>query len=355
MTELGSATVTEQFAATVDTELDDPFSNTKFIFVGGSHAGRLAGAADNAGTNAVNLSQPGLRITAENIENLAILLSEEIEKDPDMRQIVIFQLYDNNSFFSVMEDGSKTLPVRDQAGLYHVPGRLEVAEHTIVKNLVNISVPLLRAGRDCEKIILSPLPRYLKKCCNDKLHLTNRKEPGFKQMLEDGLGKLNKSLQELIHGKKIRAFKVLSPLDLVGDSDQEEKIRFWDTDPVHLTTAGYAELVRALTSAAVDGEFDRLPKKYTAQAAPRITAAMRQNFKRQAWVSSDDNTAHRVYTNLQPGAFRGPFRGGGRKVYGGHGGRGGRGGRGQYRGRGTARGFQRGSASRGGRQRSWPY
>jgi hypothetical protein len=110
MTELGSATVAEHFAATVDTELDDPFSNTKFIFVGGSHAGRLAGAADNAGINAVNLSQPGLRVTAENIENLAILLSEEIEKDPDMRQIVIFQLYDNNSFFSIMEDGSKTLP-----------------------------------------------------------------------------------------------------------------------------------------------------------------------------------------------------------------------------------------------------
>jgi hypothetical protein len=41
MTELGSATVAEQFAVTVETDdLDNPFSQTKFIFVGGSHAGR---------------------------------------------------------------------------------------------------------------------------------------------------------------------------------------------------------------------------------------------------------------------------------------------------------------------------
>jgi hypothetical protein len=352
MTELGSATVAEQFAATVDTELDNPFSQTKFIFVGGSHAGRLAGAADNAGINAANLSQPGFRVTAENIENLAILLRDEIEKDIDMRQIGIFKLYDNNSFFSVMDDGSKTLPVCDQYGLYHMLGRLEVAEHSIIKNLVNNSVPLLRAARDCEKVILSPLPRYLKKCCNKEMHLINRKEPGFKQMLEEGLGKLSHSLQELIHGKKIRAFKVLSPLGLVGDLDQETKIRFWDTDPVHLTPAGYSELARAITEAAVHGDFDRQPKKNAAQAA-RVTAAMRQNFKRQSWIYSDDNTAHRVYSSLPQGVFRGPIRGGhhgGQKFFGG-----GLGGRGPYRGRGTARGFHRGTGGRGGIQRSWPY
>jgi hypothetical protein len=60
--ELGSATVAEQFAATVDNELENPFSQTKLIFEGGSHAGRLAAAADNAGINTANLSQPGFNI-----------------------------------------------------------------------------------------------------------------------------------------------------------------------------------------------------------------------------------------------------------------------------------------------------
>jgi hypothetical protein len=39
-------------------------------------------------------------------------------------------------------------------------GKLEVADHMTVKMLVNTSAPLLRAGGDSEKIVLSPLPRY---------------------------------------------------------------------------------------------------------------------------------------------------------------------------------------------------
>jgi hypothetical protein len=162
-------------------------------------------------------------------------------------------------------------------------------------------------------------------------------------MLEEGLGKLSTSLQELIHGKKIRSFKVLSPLDLVGDSDQETKIKFWDTDPVHLTPGGYSELARAITETTVHGDFDPQPKK---DAAPRVTASMRQNFKRQSWISSDDNTAHGVYSDHLPGVFRGPIRGGqhsGRKFFGG--------GHGPYRGRDIPRGFHRGTGGRGGKQK----
>jgi hypothetical protein len=72
MTELGYASVTEQSAATDDTE--DDFHDTKFIFIGGSHAARLAAAADNANLTIKNLSVPGFRITPDNIENAALLL-----------------------------------------------------------------------------------------------------------------------------------------------------------------------------------------------------------------------------------------------------------------------------------------
>jgi hypothetical protein len=349
MTELGSAAVAEQFAVTADSDdNDNQFSHIKFIFVGGSHAGRLAAAADNAGLETANLLQPGLRVTPENMENLAILLSEELDKEDDLRQIVIFQLYDNNSFFSVLDDGSKSLPAREKDGIYHVPGRLEVADHAIVKNLVNVSVPLLRAARNCEKIILSPMPRYLKKCCSNKQHLTNRKEPGYKQMLDDGLSNLNQSLQELVHGKKIRNFKVLSPLELVGDdSNQENKIKFWDVDPVHLTPAGYSELTRAITEAAVSREYDRQPKEEEPQPAPRVSASMKKNFKRQPWIAADDNTAHRVYQTPHGIAARGGRFGGRVHNFGGR--------DGPHRGRGAGRSFYRAAGGRGGRQRGWPY
>jgi hypothetical protein len=86
----------------------------------------------------------------------------------DNKNSVIFKMShsinDKSSvFFAAQDDGSRSLPTRDAAdGKYHVPGDLVVADHPIIKNLINNSIPLLRAGGDCEKIILSPLPRYLK-------------------------------------------------------------------------------------------------------------------------------------------------------------------------------------------------
>jgi DNA polymerase/3'-5' exonuclease PolX len=80
-------------------------------------------------------------------------------------------------------------------------------------------------------------------------------------MMEDGLEEIRKSLKDLVQGKKIRNFTVMSPLQLFpNDSDceeEQEKIVFWGTDPVHLTAEGYDELVKALAEAAVSGTYER--------------------------------------------------------------------------------------------------
>jgi hypothetical protein len=77
MTDLETTSVAEPLAVTEDTGTDtDTETNPgiKFIFVGGSHAARLAAAADNAGWETKNLSMPGFRVTPDSIENAAILL-----------------------------------------------------------------------------------------------------------------------------------------------------------------------------------------------------------------------------------------------------------------------------------------
>jgi hypothetical protein len=192
-------------------------------------------------------------------------------------------------------------------------------------------------------VILSPLPRYLIKCCGNKTHLVNKREPGFKTMLEEGLEEARKSLKDLIHRKKIRNFTAMSPLELFpnDDSDEEqEKIVFWGTDPVHLTAEGYDELVRALAEAAVSGTYER--SSNTKEKKPTVAQPKKRTIvhKRQSWVSEDDTTAHRVYSHPRGGTNQ--FRG-----------------RGQYRGqrpfrvRGGLK-FVRGRG-RGGGQRSWPY
>jgi hypothetical protein len=137
-------------------------------------------------------------------------------------------------------------------------------------------------------------------CCSSKDHLINRKEPGFKQMLEDSLAEIKKSTQELIHGKKIRAFCVLSPHELLSDRNEDtEDIKFWDTDPVHLTPEGYNELVGAIAAAATTGEYERIrnAEPNTAPAPAKLPAKL---YHRQKWVKADDVTAHRIY-NLPRG------------------------------------------------------
>jgi hypothetical protein len=100
------------------------------------------------------------------------------------RDIIIYQLLDNNAFFEVHEDGSRVLPSKDsEDGKYHIHGRLEYADHTAVKNLVNQITPLLMAGSTSEKIILSPLPRYMRRCCKKKEHLVNKREEDYAQKI----------------------------------------------------------------------------------------------------------------------------------------------------------------------------
>jgi hypothetical protein len=52
-------------------------------------------------------------------------------------------------------------------------------DHTVVKGLVSSITPLLHAGGEVEKIILSPLPSYTKRCCKEKSHLTNKKDEDY--------------------------------------------------------------------------------------------------------------------------------------------------------------------------------
>jgi hypothetical protein len=70
------------------------------------------------------------------VENAAILLEDEVRRS-DKRTIVVFQIFDNNVYLAAQPDGSRSLPVRSKSdGTYHVPGRLELADHNLIKNLV---------------------------------------------------------------------------------------------------------------------------------------------------------------------------------------------------------------------------
>jgi hypothetical protein len=226
-----------------------------------------------------------------------------------------------------------------------VPGELVFADHTVLKTLVNNSINLLRAAGENEKIILSPLPRYLIPCCDDDLHLTNMQDKNmyFRKMGEAN-GSMKESLRDLIFGKKLRSFKVLSPLVILmdgdGDAPSAEKLKkLWDMDPVHLVQQEYHQtLVSGLLDLIQEGTAARPPRT---AGESKAAAARQAMFKRKEWVNKDDTLAHRDYggwrgsssTRWHRGGPHRPDRGGASLRRGGGGGprRGGRGGRQRYR------------------------
>jgi hypothetical protein len=318
--------------------------NLRLVFIGGSHAARMAAAADRKGIEYVNLAMPGFRIREETIDTATIMLKETLQES-HYRDVLIFQLLDNNIFFEAREDGSRALPKKcDDDNKYHIVGKLEYADHSVVKTLVNGITPLLRAGGDREKIILSPLPRYMKRCCKEKEHLTNKKESNYASKMGEALASIRDSMKDLIYGKRIRSFKVPNATQLIMGDDEESAAanlrNFWREDAVHMTDEGYDTLVEALAEMAISGTFKRPANTTQASRPPaRSHSTPRGGMKRRQWVSEDDILAHRIYGNTpKRGGFRGSFRGGynGGGVHGGRGGQrnrgGGRGGRGGGRG-----------------------
>jgi hypothetical protein len=320
MTDLGSITALESACSESEAEPE----KTTIIFVGGSHSSRLAAAAGGNGIEVVNLSMPGFRVCEETIDTACILLREAVQECSG-KVVVVYQLFDNNVFFETREDGSRSLPAKSaEDNKYHIVGRLDFADHNTIKNLVNIATPLLRAGGDAEKIILSPLPRYIKKCCRDKKHLTNRAEPEFATSMGEALSDMRDSLKDLIFGKKIRSFKVLSTMLLItGREDTDEaaaKVRaLWRDDAVHMTEDGYSALASAILEQMSSGSYNRPVSQRTAKPE-RV-----KKVKRSQWVSQDDTLAHR----RDEGSLHKKFRGGGSARGGG-----GRPFRGWHRGRG---------------------
>jgi hypothetical protein len=298
----------------------------------------MAEAAEALGYAVVDLSRPGLRITEDIVEELAAELRDAVASN-DGDAIIVYHLYDNNVYFSAGEDGSRSLPVKIGTK-YHVPGRLEYADRQVLKNLVNTSAPLLRAGGTCKKYVLSPLLRYLTiSCCDDPTHIVNRKDKKkFIRNMAARNREMKEEIRDLVYGKRIKNFKVVSPniMLLTGADDQEQAASLnslWDEDPVHLVPGKYEVLVTAIVERSAQEVFTNAPgSKLPPQPnSNTLSGRIPRHHQRQSWVVDDDTLAHRNYDYELRG------RGGGR---GGHGGRG-RGGRGRGRARGRGRPYNK--------------
>ena len=82
---------------------------------------------------------------------------------------VIYQLFDNSFHMAKTEEGGLIPAVREPGpgGKYHVHGEAVFAPKELQYSTFNLVKPLLEAAEPYQRILVSPLPRYLQgRCCD---------------------------------------------------------------------------------------------------------------------------------------------------------------------------------------------
>ncbi len=108
-------------------------------------------------------------------------LKEIVATADEKRTTIVFQLFDNVSYLVKKPDGSRALPKKGKDGRYLMEGGLvDMVNREEIKRMVSMSIPLLRAGGQCLKVILTLAGRFkYNHCCNMSGHVSNLRERNY--------------------------------------------------------------------------------------------------------------------------------------------------------------------------------
>ena len=196
-----------------------------------------------------SLASSSWRLTEDNVLATAKSLAEAVKKNLDAT--VIYQLFDSSAYFASSAPGELALPKRGEDGNYHVASELTLADWSTFRKIFYVSIPLLRAGGDNKKLILSPLPRFsTAKCCQDTGHITNFGKKGYGNSMGSKLADIHSWIDDFTRGKGIKNYEVICPATTImmgDDVSKKDLAAFWGADPVHLTPIEYEKLGEQLS------------------------------------------------------------------------------------------------------------
>ena len=212
---------------------------------------------------------------------------------------VILNLFDN----SIYKSGSSTSPTEPLRlnGSYHLLRELNMVSEDEFKRIFEDTIPILRAARGTQILVIGPLERYtIRKCCENEDHITNFDDPSYIGTMKASVTRLGKLLKSLVHMRRIKNSKVLNPcvlMGMVGLDAAPEDIWMWGRDPVHPKHSVYntmaARLLDEVGTAAV-----LHPKRPTNNntgpdhgASLRDSAGTRRH--RESWTSGSQTVADR--------------------------------------------------------------
>ena len=200
-----------------------------FLVVGSSNARRLEEALKAKGIPTGSILANGWRATKKSAEDMAAHVRAELAER--YYSAVVFQLLDNNIFFSKFEDGSLCPSRRTSDGNYHVEGELVVASRESQFAILKMCTPLWEAAKGRHMVVVGPMPRYVTEgCCPDPDHVTNRTRPDFYTKMKDDLVSCGTAIKDFLFTSGLRNGRVMDPGRQLRGLDATE---IWGTDRVH--------------------------------------------------------------------------------------------------------------------------
>jgi hypothetical protein len=146
----------------------------RFVIVGASHAARLGSALEDLELCVVDLTSPGWKLNEQSVGDTAKQLEEILSEDTDLQTVVIYEIFDNSCYIGESSSVWRQAEKFTSDGRYHITSELSVADRSEFKDIFNSAVPLLRAGGQHQKVIITPLLWYSSgKCCRNPDHITN--------------------------------------------------------------------------------------------------------------------------------------------------------------------------------------
>jgi hypothetical protein len=224
-----------------------------YAVIGGSHGGSLVKALEKTGRQVTDLTEKGLRMTAEAVAKLEGKLDGSEEEGEPVKDdmVVVFWIMDNSLYFAEDEEGSRVLPRRGDDGKYHFEGQVKLANGKQATKALEKFLPVLRRMKKNKKVILVPSPRHVcQPCCQEKGHCTNRGEAGFLLGILEGIKDIRRAVRDACHEWRITNYKVVNGCTLLGlneNSGYEEWEGAMGTDSVHLTEPAYRKIAECIT------------------------------------------------------------------------------------------------------------
>jgi hypothetical protein len=271
----------------------------KVIMVGASHSSRMTDELDDTCLEVVDISVRGWRLSEKTVEEKVKELTEIVSQCDEKRTTVVYQLYDNVSFFAKKADGTRNLPEKGQDGKFHVDGRLEVATRDEAKRMVSTSIPLLRAGGQCRKLVLTPGSRYrYNPCCLTRGHCSNLKERNYGKWMEEKLSELKSTVRDYVRMRNIKRATVMELGQLIktpaGQSEYLHEEEIWGDDPVHMTRTGYKLAAAGIESLVYEKRGEEKEAEEKSGQRPTKKPRLDPALNRPSWISGSVSEAVRM-------------------------------------------------------------